>query len=159
MRRHHAGRARARAQIALVACALWVLGFELVPLVHVALHEYLAPHRHEGGVIVAIETEDRDAEIDEHAAPGLPATRDDTGTPQPARHAPDPHARLARALAHAHGSLAHHDLAVTAPAVPMHAPLPVDRRPSSSAVVVIATPISATVPSAAARGPPARGVR
>ncbi len=143
-----------RARIALVACVLWVVGFELVPLVHVAVHAYLAPHRHEGGVIVAVEMEDRDAEVDEHGEPVVPAAADDT--PAPTRHAPDPHARLARALGHAHGSMAHHDLAVTAPAVPLHAPLPVDRRPSSVAIASVATPVSASVPSAAARGPPAR---
>lgn len=142
---------------------LWVVGFELVPLVHVAVHAYLAPHRHEGGVIVAVDTEDRDAEVDEHGEPvvtaalAVPAVPDDA--PAPTRHAPDPHARLARALGHAHGSLAHHDLAVTAPAVPMHAPLPVDRKPSPVAMVSVATPASASVPSAAARGPPAPRAR
>jgi hypothetical protein len=36
-----------RRRVAWLALAVWTIGFEIGPTVHVALHEYLAPHEHE----------------------------------------------------------------------------------------------------------------
>ncbi len=44
---------QARARIALALCVVWIVGFELAPWMHVALHAHLAPHHHdETGAIV-----------------------------------------------------------------------------------------------------------
>ncbi len=40
------GRQRAREIPALLFALIWLLGYEVVPLVHVALHAQLAPHTH-----------------------------------------------------------------------------------------------------------------
>jgi hypothetical protein len=34
--------------MAAAACCMWVLGFELLPNLHIALHDHLAPHTHGG---------------------------------------------------------------------------------------------------------------
>ena len=38
---------RGRAHWALLACALWLLGFDIVPLAHLVLHDALEEHHHE----------------------------------------------------------------------------------------------------------------
>ncbi len=154
-------RGRRRAYLAFLACLMWVFGIEALPSLHVAMHAHIGAHRHEGGLVIPIETSDPadlDAQVDEHGAP----LTGEQAPPAPApdhRAARDAHARFARALDHGHGSAAHRDLALHPPAPAMHEPLPIDRRPTSLAIAAIATPISAPSPHAAARGPPRRHAR
>jgi len=143
---------RRRAYLAFLACLMWIFGVEALPSLHVAMHAHIGAHRHEGALVIPIETSDTDAQVDEH---GAPLAEHQQQAPAPDRRAAhDAHARLARALDHGHGSAAHRDAALHAPALPLHAPLPIDRRPTSLPVAALATPISASTPQAAARGPP-----
>ncbi len=142
--------ARARRRLALVACLLWLAGFEVLPWLHVALHDELAPHVHTAdGTIIRVsfagEVTHRHADGTVHRGPA-----DDH-----AKHRRPP--RTSYTLDHGAGSLAHHGVAVVPAAAPLHAPLPVVRRP---VVVAVAAPIawvSSSVPLASARGPPAVG--
>ena len=46
---------RARARMALVACVLWLASFEVLPWLHVALHDHAGAHQHdEAGTIVRV---------------------------------------------------------------------------------------------------------
>jgi len=36
-----------RARMALAACVLWLVGVEVMPALHEAMHGQLAPHRHD----------------------------------------------------------------------------------------------------------------
>jgi hypothetical protein len=146
-----------RARIGLALCVLWLAGFELLPWLHVALHDHLRPHHHDAGGATVF---DDDGDIDEHAA-----DHDDDGDvdEQVAHH--DEHiahhrdhdtddVRLAAALAHGEHSLAHHGVAVPTPAPVLTAPLPVDRRPTYVVARAIAEPPSLSRVRAVARGPP-----
>lgn len=149
---------RARVYFALVACLLWLAGVEAGPALHLAMHDRLGPHRHEGAAIVLLDapTLADDPQFRALLAQLDTGAGDAESPPPPHRRAvDDAHARLAAQLAHGHGALAHHDQATRAPAIPLHAPLPIDRTPTRVAYAVTVTPISATVPEAAARGPPA----
>jgi hypothetical protein len=106
--------------------------------------------------------DDHDAEVDEHAADhddDLDAEVDEHGVPVHVAHAHHHtrHAEVAllRALAHGQHSFAHHGIAVPVPAPAITTPLPVDRRPITLAIVERPAWISAAVPEASARGPPA----
>ena len=135
-----------RARIALALCLVWIVGFELGPWLHVALHDHLAPHHHTA-LGTVIDDHDRDAEVDEHGV----ATTDHAAAPH---HAADPYAHLRAALAHGAHSLEHHGVAVPPPAPPVLHPLPVDRRPILVAAVVAIAPLQTPVAHARARGPP-----
>lgn len=44
-----------RRHLAIVACLLWLAGVELLPAIHQARHDELAPHRHDnGGMVVTV---------------------------------------------------------------------------------------------------------
>jgi hypothetical protein len=143
---------RQRAYLALVACVLWVAGIEVLPSIHLAMHAHMGAHRHEGNTIVLLDDHGRDT------AETLDVDPDEPPAAQP-RTADTIHARLARQLDHGHGSAAHRDLATLAPPIPLHAPLPVERRPLALTPAAIATPISRLAPRAAARGPPLHRAR
>lgn len=181
-----------RRRIALVLTILWIVGFELMPWLHIALHDHLPHHHHdengadivdddhdaevdehaadhdaevdEHGVAVH-DGDDLDAEVDEHGAPvhqedDLDAEVDEHGVPVhvPARghHTThDAEHALLVALGHGQHSFAHHGIAVPVPAPVVTTPLPVDRRPITLAIVEHPAWISAPVPEASARGPPA----
>ncbi len=100
---------RARRQIALALCVLWLAGFELLPWMHIALHGHLGKHHHDatGATII----DDQDAETDEHAiAPhdhdaDLDAEVDEHGQlAHPADHDDDLDAEVDE-----HGQPLHHD--------------------------------------------------
>jgi hypothetical protein len=189
-----------RRRIALVLTILWIVGFELMPWLHIALHDHLPHHHHdangadiiddhdsevdehaaddhdaevdEHGVLVhvAAHPDDHDAEVDEHGVPAHTAAHDDDRDPEVDEHGvpvhlahshghhhrtDDPEVALLRALAHGRHSFAHHGIAVPVPAPAITTPLPVDRRPITLAIALQPAWISAPVPEASARGPPA----
>jgi len=144
-----------RRHLAIVACLLWLAGVELLPAIHQARHDELAPHRHDsGGMVVTVsfgEPAHRHVDGIEHAH-----------APPIARYAPvrpkhDGKSRLSDGAVGDHAAgLAHHAVALLAPPPPLATPLPVDRRPTFVAPLPTRILISATVPAAAARGPPVR---
>jgi len=161
-----------RRRVALLLAILWIVGFELVPWLHIALHDHLAPHHHDAnGADIA---DDHDAQVDEHAPAhhddvthdddDLDAEVDEHGVPvhlaaskaaEGHGAVPDAEARLSAALAHGAHSLAHHGIAVPVPTPAITSPLPVDRRPITLAEIDQPAWLSAAIPEASARGPPA----
>lgn len=130
-----------------MACALWLAGFEVLPWLHVAMHDDLAPHVHAAdGTIIRVSFDE-------------PTHRHADGTIHRHGHAPDKRGRhkppIGYTLDHGAGSLAHHGVAVQPPAAPIVHALPIDRRPQLSARVARPSLVSCAVPVAAARGPPA----
>ncbi len=139
-----------RRRIALALCVLWLVGFELMPWMHVATHDRIAPHYHDAnGATIYVVSESAipaGAHVHTHVYPQLPAKREK----------PDfSVSRLAGALAHGDHTLAHHGIAVPAPPPVWLTPLPVDRRPFTYARAVALEPISRDPLAAVARGPPA----
>ncbi|MBA3459540.1 MAG: hypothetical protein H0T46_06240 [Deltaproteobacteria bacterium] len=144
-----------RRQLAIIACLLWLVGVELLPAIHQASHDELAPHRHDsGGMVITVSFgapahRHVDGVEHEHAAPVVRYA--------PVRPKHDGKSRMTDGAAGDHAAgLAHHAVALLAPPPPMLTPLPVDRRPTSVKPLPIRIPSSATVPEAAARGPPVR---
>jgi len=134
--------------MALAACVLWLAGVEVMPALHEAMHSRLAPHRHDSGSIVTVSFEDTthrhpDGSI-HFVTPKTRAAR---------KAAPDGRSHATSGPGHADG-LAHHAAAL-APAPPLITqPLPIDRRPSSLAVVRSVELVSRDPLAATARGPP-----
>jgi hypothetical protein len=167
--------------MALIACVLWIAGFEVLPWMHLATHGHVGAHHHgENGETIfdagpadhhhhddddhdaevdehGVRHDDMDAEIDEHAHDAELAHAaahhhdDDDETPHD-----DAETRLAEALGHGRHSLAHHDIAITTPPPFLTSPLPVDRRPTFLLEQTSIDPISFSPGRAVARGPPAR---
>src|SRR6185312_2389224 len=134
------GRRTARV-IALCAAVLWLVGVELVPNLHLALHDSLAAHAHEGDTTVF--TPHRHADGSEHRVVMRAGHR------VHARTAHD----LALQLEHGAHSLAHHAAALQPAPAPILVALPIDRRPTVAAQIAIIVPSSRVVPRAMARGP------
>lgn len=156
-----------RRRIALVLTILWIVGFELMPWLHIALHDHLPHHHHdENGADVV--DDDHDGDVDEHAADAaehhedddLDAEVDEHGVPvhvrivDDAKATHDAEVALLEALHHGAHSFAHHGIAVPVPSPAITTPLPVDRRPITLAIALQPAWISAPVPEASARGPP-----
>lgn len=152
-RRHRAGRAR----VALIALAIWLVGVELGPDLHLALHRHLAAHRHDGDAVVS----DGGGRVRVHV--GADHRHGPDGEDiwdEPSAAGPPTMGRAAERGVHSqapHGqhSLAHRGLALAPPPPPVVTPF-------VAWTVRAATPpwrariVSApTVPPAAARGPPA----
>jgi len=141
----------ARARLALVACALWLTGVEVMPALHEAMHGRLATHRHDSGSIVTVSFEDtthRHPDGTIHFVAPNRASRQ-------AAHDGNPHATAARrAAGHADG-LAHHAAALMPAAPPVTQPLPTDRRPTRLAIACAVELVAGDPLAAAARGPPA----
>lgn len=149
-----------RRRVALSLAILWIVGFELLPWAHIALHEHLAHHHHdENGADVLDEKpveahdDDHDSAVDEH---GVPVALGHDDHDDDDDHAPltDGEQHLLDALAHGAHSFAHHGIAVPVPAPVMTTPLPVDRRPITIDEAAAPEWVSAAVPEASARGPP-----
>ncbi len=135
--------------MALAACALWLTGVEILPALHEALHDRLAPHRHDSGAIITVSFEDT---THRH--------------PDGSIHFVTPKTRAARAAAqgdraratspgagHADG-LAHHAAALAPVQPPVTEPLPVDRRASWLALEPLLALVARGPLAATARGPP-----
>lgn len=125
---------RRRALLALVGAILWMAGVELVPNLHLALHDSLAAHVHEG-----------DTTVFAHGHAHRVTQKCD-------RRAAEQ--ELALRLQHGAHSLAHHGVAIKSTPPPLLAPLPIDRRAQVFAEIAIIEPASRTAPTAQARGPP-----
>jgi hypothetical protein len=148
--------ARARARLAIVACALWLGGVEVMPALHEATHGQLGPHRHDAGSIVTVSFDDTthrhpDGTIHFASPKSRPARPQHAGKTWRGMHDGRPQAR--DAAQHADG-LAHHAAALAPVPPPVTRPLPVDRRPFAVAIarsieLVASDPLAAT-----ARGPP-----
>ncbi|HEY1816770.1 MAG TPA: hypothetical protein VGG74_30695 [Kofleriaceae bacterium] len=140
-----------RRRIALALCVLWIVGFEVMPWMHVAMHDRIAPHYHDanGTTIYIAESDPIPAggHVHTHVYPRLPGHHD--------KH-DDRFARLVGALHHGKDTLAHHGIAVPAPPPVWTQPLPVDRRPITLAAEVVLAPRSLDPLAAVARGPPKR---
>jgi hypothetical protein len=139
-----------RRRIALALCVLWLVGFELMPWMHVATHDRIAPHYHDAnGATIYVASESAipaGAHVHTHVYPRLPEKH---------RGKPDYSlARLASALAHGDHTLAHHGIAVPVPPPVRLEPLPVDRRPLTLARDVAFEPATRDPLAAVARGPP-----
>jgi hypothetical protein len=145
--------------MALVACVLWLAGFEVLPWLHVAFHDELAPHIHAAdGTIIRVSFTDAGGATHRHADGSVHRDRDDRpigAPPARGRHRPDRPTGPSYALDHGAGSLAHHGVAVVPAAAPLHTPLPVHVRPVVVALASTSAPIEPSVPVASARGPPA----
>jgi hypothetical protein len=135
---------RKRARLALAAIALWLAGLEVLPNLHVALHDQLGAHTHVGDATVFVASH-RHADGSIHAL-RRPRTR-------AAREA-----HLAAALAHGQHSLAHRTAGVAPSAPPIIAPIPVDRPTLLVAAIAESAPSSRRVSRASARGPPASSI-
>ena len=122
---------RRRVLLTLVVAMVWLLGVEVAPNLHLALHDVLAAHVHEG-----------DATIFEH----------DGHTHRIAKHrsAHD----LALELEHGAHALSHHHVALHPAPVPVLAPLPVNVAPTIVEHAAIIEPRSRALVRAIARGPP-----
>jgi hypothetical protein len=146
-RAHRRSATARRARLALVACVLWLLGVEVLPAVHEAVHDHFAPHTHVAGSIVVSsfeETTHRHPDGTIHfVAPRAKAKK----------RAPDGRAHVASDLGHADG-LAHHAAAIAPAAPPITRPLPVDRRPLVAAIARGVDLVSLDPLAAVARGPP-----
>jgi hypothetical protein len=139
---------RTRARLALVACALWLAGVEVMPALHEAMHAHLAPHRHDGDSIVTVSFDETTHRHDDgtihYVAPrsGMRARAARDGQP----HATD--------IEHHADGLAHHAAALAPVPPPVTRPLPVDRRVSFVAIEQIVAPVERDPLAATARGPP-----
>ena len=138
-----------RRRTALALAILWIVGFEVMPWAHIALHDHLPHHHHDAMGATIIDDDDHDAEVDEHGVPvRLHESEDVT------RKVAAADLKLFLALNHGAHSLAHHGIAVPVPAPAITTPLPIDRRPITLAIAEQPAWISAAIPEAAARGPP-----
>ncbi len=134
----HRAPLRRRRALALAAAVLWLVGLELAPNLHLALHDHLGAHVHAGDSI---------AFAHRHAD----GTIHRTAARKPRRATRD----LALSLEHGAHSLAHHaaGLQPTGPAIVV--PLPVDRRPTLVIAARTTELVSLLAARATARGPPA----
>jgi hypothetical protein len=166
-----------RARLALVACVLWLGGVEVLPALHQARHDQLAPHRHDAGSLVQISFEDTthrhpdgsihwvDPRVPRGSARGsfrkqAPSVRHADAPPagdaQVHRDAPaqrDGSLRGIDVSGHAEG-LAHHAAALAPAPPPVTTPLPIDRRPRLVAVARVDQLVASDPIAASARGPP-----
>lgn len=154
---------------------LWIVSFELGPLLHIAEHDRLPPHHHTALGIVwddpaaqdaalhqVLDEVDSDSQVDEAALHVLTgeAPPDDGGgveavAPRPQAPLRDPAHPWLVPLQHGAHSLAHHGLAVPAPAPPVTRPLPTLRRVELAVELAPLAPSLAPRRRAVARGPPA----
>ncbi len=122
---------------------LWIVGIEILPNLHVALHDRLGAHTHTAGGIVFTVTYGEPVHV--HA----------DGTvhrPSPTRPTTD---RDAIGNHHGDGSLAHHAAAIAPVPPPVTKPLPVARHATFVAIAIAVDLVSIDPLAAAARGPPA----
>ncbi len=135
--------------MAILACMLWLVGFELMPWMHVALHDQLGAHHHDASGAIIRDDVALGAHHHHHGGE-LEVDAPPTG----AAHT-DAHARIANALGHGQHSLAHHGVALNAPAPIITRPLPVDRHVTIVVAIASPDPITPLCARPKARDPPA----
>jgi hypothetical protein len=123
---------RRRVVIALVGAVLWLGGVEVMPNLHLALHDSLAAHVHEGDTTIF------EGGHEHRIMRGRNARQHD----------------LALRVEHGAHSLAHRGVAMQPAPPPVLAPLPVDLRPTTVPQIAIIEPHSRSLVVAVARGPP-----
>lgn len=154
-----------RRRLALALCVAWLLGVELLPDLHLAMHDRLAAHDHgagpggDGAPLVYVHLDPtwhshgdgahRHDGAAHHGAPG-PASPARHGINAPDTGPPD-HGTAPRHGAH---SLAHRALAIASPPPAIVEPLPIARLEVPTAAVVARRVTVAPPPPPAARGPP-----
>jgi hypothetical protein len=131
-----------RSRIALALVVVWLAGLEVLPNLHLALHDQLGEHTHVGDATVFVASH-------RHAD----GTTHELRRP---RTAPDRLAHLAAALAHGRHSFAHHTAAMKSSSPPLLAPLPVDRPTVLVVALDDAAPNTRLHARPTARGPPDR---
>jgi hypothetical protein len=156
--RRRAARQRQR-RLAVIACSLWALCFEVLPNLHLGLHDHLAPHSHDGDtpqadaaptgprIKVSYAPRHRHSDGSYH----VDASAADTGYAADGDHAKAPRPTTR----HGAHSLAHRALALQTPPPVITEPLPVPRTVAWIEPAIEATPHLAPAPAASARGPPA----
>ncbi len=141
---------------AAAALLLWVLGFELVPGLHMARHAGLAPHTHTYGAdaasVASAGESPRRAKVRVVASGRAPTRLSLT----PHRHAPRPHAPAPAPVdpRHGEGSLAHRGVATLAAAVFVYVPPLAPTVPLPAPAAAVAPRVSLVVLAASARAPP-----
>ena len=143
----HVRRSRAhQRRLAVVACLLWVLGYEVLPDVHLATHGALAAHRHDAG--------DRPARFWRVRTAHAPVAHQHGAATH--QHGRAPRGERAAAPDPGHGahSLAHRTIAIATPAPVIIAPLPTSWRLWSERVDVLGEAAWRPTLLASARGPP-----
>ena len=133
-----------RSRIALALVVVWLAGIEVLPNLHLALHDQLGAHTHVGDATVFVASH-RHADGTVHELRRI--ARAASG---------DRLAHLAAALAHGRHSFAHHTAAMKSSSPPMVAPLPVDRPLLLVAAIAEVAPSSRLHARPCARGPPDR---
>ena len=161
----------ARARLALAACGLWLAGVEVLPALHEAAHDRLAPHHHAHGAIITVSFEDsthRHPDGSIHTvvprAAREPAPYGPVHATSGPGHAGEPRrtssgdrtdgaAHATSGPEHA-GGLAHHAVGLLPPAPPITSPLPIDRRPITLATERSVELVTRDPLAPNARGPP-----
>jgi len=142
---------RSRVALAIVACALWICGVEVLPNLHLAFHDS-STHTHaaDGMVVtVSLNTQThRHANGEVHTDHAEP--RHGEAKKRTARLSIDEPADQ-----HAANGLSHHAAFLHQPAPPLTEPLPIDRRALWIAVSIEQSFTAAETTSPRARGPPA----
>jgi hypothetical protein len=137
-------RHRQRHAFALVTCVLWLLGVEVLPNLHLALHH--DDHTHAAdGTLVAFHDHDHDHDDGDHDHALDAGDHDDDG--QPALD------HLPRAR-HQAGGVSHHAVALHRPPPPLLAPIPVARAVWRLEATLDDAPRSAALARPTSRGPP-----
>ena len=134
-----------------MTCLLWLAGVELLPALHQAGHADAAPHTHANdGMVITVSFGDAPHRHDDGSVHRHDDARVRYGAVKPKQ---DERSRLRDQLDHA-GGLAHHAVALRATPPPITSPVPVDRLVTFVEPAAVRVLASATVPEAAARGPP-----
>lgn len=142
---------RRRARGAAWMVILWLVGVEVMPNAHLALHdEGTHTHDADGGLVVADDHEalSRLWFEHEHAVTDHHDREHEAGAPAQLAfdHVP--------ARQHGAGGLAHHATALHQPPPPIVAPLPIAPAVVWSTRVLAARPTTTVLPAPSARGPP-----
>ncbi|MBK9035970.1 MAG: hypothetical protein IPL61_32770 [Myxococcales bacterium] len=156
MPRSHGVRPRAaRRRLALVAVLLWVVGIELGPDLHLALHRHLAAHVHEGDGPTTATIVHVHYDAPHRHGPNGEDVWDSTEGSEPVPMGPVAARAVAGRAAHGRHSLAHRGLALAPPPPPVAIPIVTWHERPATPPWCAQIVTFASVPVAGARGPPA----
>lgn len=172
-------RARRRRGLAVLGCLIWIVGFELLPNIHVGLHAHLSEHSHGSGSTARATTFAVQSHRDHrrrgrehshhhgnghgthHGVNGAGHHDDQSGAPHAHGETSWSQSLVASALPlhsspleHGDHSLAHRDMAATTPLPVMTHPVPTTARLIPRDEVVEQAPRSRRLANPLARGPP-----